>query len=51
LGEQHSTKGANEKSGGVSCKSAGEAVGVTARQLIEAIQDGVAAYVQVVAFL
>jgi hypothetical protein len=39
----NSTKGANERIGGVSCKSAGEAVGVTARQLIEAIQRGGAA--------
>jgi len=33
-------KGADERIGGVSCKSAGEAVSVTARQLIEAIQRG-----------
>jgi hypothetical protein len=40
------------ESGGVSCNSAGEAVSVTARQLIEAIQRGMAAYLQrVAAFL
>jgi hypothetical protein len=44
-------QGRTKESGGVSCKSANEAVSVTARQLIEAIQDGMAAYVQVVAFL
>jgi hypothetical protein len=49
-GEQHRTKGGErENRGGVSCKSAGEAVTVTARQLTEAIQRGVAAYLQVVA--
>ena len=32
--------GRTRESGGVSCKSAGEAVSVTARQLIEAIQRG-----------
>jgi hypothetical protein len=35
--------------GAFPAKSAGEAVSVTERQLIEAIQDGVVAYVQVVA--
>jgi hypothetical protein len=39
---------ADEESGGVSCNSAEAAVSVTARQLIEAIQRGVAAYLQVV---
>jgi hypothetical protein len=40
---------ADEESGGVSCNSAEAAGSVTARQLIEAIQRGVAAYLQVVA--
>lgn len=50
LGEQHSTKGGGRKNrGAFPGKSAGEAVSVTARQLVEAIQRGVAAYLQVVA--
>jgi hypothetical protein len=40
---------ADEESGGVSCNSAEAAGSVTARQLIEAIQHEVAAYLQVVA--
>jgi hypothetical protein len=39
-GNSTAPTGANERIGGVSCKSAGEAVGITARQLVEAIQRG-----------
>jgi hypothetical protein len=44
VGDQHNTKRWRTRVGGVSCRSVGQAVSVTARQLTKGVQSRVAAY-------